>query len=167
MADDPGRVDDEPSNGDGTADDDTLSNGDPERTEVDESTNGDLSARIADLSRRARRDRAQFEPPSDPPDEDTALGYLLDGVGAAVGLYVEARTGEFVRFDDEEFADLERAMNDWLELYAACYGVDLEAEFTVREAAELLVDTHSIRETALLLTGVPDRDRRTAWSGGE
>ena len=163
MADDPGGV-----AGDGSTDDDAVTNGDREPPKDDDAvTNGDVSARIADLSRRARRDRERFEPPSDLPDEETALGFLLDGVAEVVGLYVEARTGEFVRFDDEEFAALERAMNEWLELYAECYGVDLEAEFTVREAAELLVDTHSIRETALLLTGVPDRDRRTAWSAGE
>jgi hypothetical protein len=124
----------------------------------------DLSDRIAELSERARRDREAFEPPVDPPDEEAALGYLVDGVGDVVGLYIEARTGELVRFDDAEFAMLERALNDWLDLYAACYGVDLEASFTVREAAELVVDTHSIRETAILLTNVPDRDRRKPWS---
>jgi hypothetical protein len=124
----------------------------------------DLSDRIAELSERARRDRESFEPPVDPPDEETALEYLVDGVGDVVGLYIEARTGELVRFDDAEFAMLERALNDWLDLYAACYGVDLEASFTVREAAELVVDTHSIRETAILLTNVPDRDRRKPWS---
>ncbi len=124
----------------------------------------DLSDRIAELSERARRDREAFEPPVDPPDEEAALEYLVDGVGDVVGLYIEARTGELVRFDDAEFAMLERALNDWLDLYAACYGVDLEASFTVREAAELVVDTHSIRETAILLTNVPDRDRRKPWS---
>ncbi|WP_178916976.1 hypothetical protein [Natronomonas gomsonensis] len=123
-----------------------------------------LSDRIAELSERARRDREAFEPPVDPPDDEAALEYLVDGVGDVVGLYIEARTGELVRFDDAEFAMLERALNDWLDLYAACYGVDLEASFTVREAAELVVDTHSIRETAILLTNVPDRNHRKPWS---
>lgn len=123
----------------------------------------DFSERIAALSERARRDREAFEAPTDPPDEERALSYLTDGVGDVVGLYVEARTGEQVRFDEAEFALLERALNDWLELYAACYGVDIEASFTVREAAELLVETHSIRDTALLLTNVPDRDDAKAW----
>ena len=127
----------------------------------------DVSERIADLSERARRDRERFEPPEDPPDEAAALEYLTEGAGEAVACYVDARTGELVRFDDAEFAALERAFNDWLDLYAACYGVDLEASFTVREAAELLVDTHSIRETALLLTGVPERDAGEAWSHGD
>ena len=126
----------------------------------------DVSDRIAELSERARRDREEFEPPPDPPDEAAALGYLTDGVGSVVGLYVDARTGEKVRFDEAEFALLERALNDWLELYAACYGVDIDAAFTVREAAELLVDTHSIRDTAMLLTQVPERDTAEAWSRG-
>ena len=126
----------------------------------------DVSERIAGLADRARRDREAFEPPPDPPDEPAALEYLTDGVGAVVGLYVDARTGEKVRFDEAEFALLERALNDWLELYAACYGIDIDGSFTVREAAELLVDTHSIRDTAMLLTGVPERDTAEAWSHG-
>jgi hypothetical protein len=126
----------------------------------------DVSERIAELSERARRDRAAFEAPPDPPDEEAALEYLTDGVGDVVALYIEARTGEAVRFDDAEFALLERALNDWLELYAACYGTDLEGAYSVREAAELVVDTHSIRETAVLLTHVPERDRAQAWHRG-
>ena len=119
----------------------------------------DVSERIAELSAHAGRDYEEFEPPPDPPDEQRALKYLVDGAGEAVALYIEARTGEKVRLDDAELALLQRAFNDWLELYAACYGVDIEASFTIREAAELVVETHSIREAALLLTHVPDRDR--------
>ena len=124
----------------------------------------DVSEQVAELSDRARRDRAAFEAPADPPDEAAALAYLTEGVGDVVALYIDARTGEKVRFDDTEFALLERAMNDWLELYAACYGTELEGAYSVREAAELVVDTHSIRETAVLLTHVPKRDRSQAWS---
>jgi hypothetical protein len=51
-------------------------------------------------------------------------------------------------------------MNDWLELYAACYGTDLDAAFTVREAAEILVRTENVRHTAEVLTKVPERDAR-------
>lgn len=119
----------------------------------------DVSERITELAARAEHDREEFEPPSDLPDEEQALAYLVDGAGEAIALYIEARTGEKFRFDDAEFTLLERAFNDWLGLYAACYGVDLEASFTVREAAELVVETHSIRETARLLTHVPNRDR--------
>jgi hypothetical protein len=122
-----------------------------------------VSERIETLAERARRDREAFEPPPDPPDEEAALAYLTEGVGDVVALYIEARTGELVRFDDAEFVLLERALNDWFELYAACYGADLDAAFTVREVAELVVETHSIREAALLLTRIPERDRRESW----
>jgi hypothetical protein len=118
--------------------------------------------RIADLARRAETARASFEPPPDPPDEERALRYLREGAGPAIAVYLEARTGgEQVRFDTEAFGALERAMNDWLELYAACYGTDIDAEFTVREAAEILVRTENVRHTAQVLTKVPDRKSRT------
>lgn len=118
--------------------------------------------RIDDLARRAERDRTTFVPPDDPPDPDRAMAYLTEGFGQAVGLYVQARTGDDpVRFTDREFDRLERAMNDWLGLYAACYGVDFDPEFTVREAAELLVDTHNVRAVARLLTDVPARHAPT------
>jgi hypothetical protein len=122
----------------------------------------DYHDRIADLARRARRDRAAFEPPADPPAEERALGYLREGAGPAIALYLEARTGggEPVRFEPEAFAALEGAMNDWLELYASCHGTDIEAEFTVREAAEILVRTENVRHTAEVLTKVPDRESR-------
>ncbi len=123
----------------------------------------DFTEEISTLAERARQDREQFSPPSDPPDETVALQYLTDGVGDVVSLYIRARTGEQVRFDTVDFALLERALNDWFELYAACYGVDLDASFTVREVAELVIKTHSIREAAILLTRVPERDRRESW----
>lgn len=125
----------------------------------------DVSHRIAALSTRADRDCKTFEPPTDPPDEERALEYLVDGAGDAVALYIEGRTGEKTRFDDAELTLLERAFNDWIELYARCYGVELDASFTLREAAELVIETHSIRETALLLTHVPKRDYTRPWSG--
>jgi len=94
----------------------------------------------------------------DPPDEERALELLREGFGPTVALYCEARTGdEWVRFGDRQFDRLEATMNDWLDLYAACYGVDLDGAFTVREAAELLIDTRSVRDAAMVLTGVPDR----------
>lgn len=114
--------------------------------------------RVAALAERARRDRERFEPPEHPPDEGRALEYLREGVGRTVSLYVEARTGETIeQFGPVEFALLERALNDWLELYAHCYGVDMDAAFTVREAAEVLIETHDLRDTAQVLTQVPSR----------
>lgn len=124
----------------------------------------ELGGRIEALAERARADRAAFEPPADPPDEARATAYLRDGVGDAVSLYVEARSGEYVALSERELSALHRAVNDWLELYALCHGVEIDAAFTVREAAELVVATHDLRDTARLLTGVPERDRARAWS---
>lgn len=99
-----------------------------------------------------------FDPPADPPDEERAMDYLREGAGPAVSMYVEARTGgRMVHFPPDEFHSLEGAMNAYLDLYAACYGVDLEGEYSLRKAAELLVDTHNIKDVAQILTGVPER----------
>jgi len=119
---------------------------------------------IETLAADARTDRESFDPPEDPPDEERAMGYLREGFGEAVAVYVDARSGEWDRFDTDEFADLEVAMNTYLELYAACYGVDYDADFTVREAAEALIDTHNVVDVARVLTGVPDRDELGAGS---
>lgn len=119
----------------------------------------DYGERIDELARRAERDRTAFDPPADPPDPERAMTYLREGFGETVALYLQARSGEEqVRFSYREFDRLERAMNDWLGLYAACYGVDYDPEFTVREAAELLVRTHHVGDVAQLLTRVPARD---------
>jgi hypothetical protein len=114
--------------------------------------------RIDALLDRVREDRAGFEPPPDPPDESAALEYLRRGAGEAVAVYVDARTGDPHRFDAEAFDRLQRALNESLSLYAACYGVDAAFDRNVREAAELLVDTHNIHETAQALTHVPSRE---------
>ncbi|PSP89851.1 hypothetical protein BRC90_03360 [Halobacteriales archaeon QS_4_69_34] len=118
----------------------------------------DYAGRIEDFAERARRDRDGFEPPADPPDEERAMGYLRRGLGPLVALYLEARTADWdVEFSAAELELLHRATNDWLALYARCYGTELDAGFTVRRAAELLLDTHNIRDTAQLLTGLPAR----------
>jgi hypothetical protein len=128
--------------------------------------------RIDRLAARAERDRRAFDPPAEPPDEDRAMAYLREGVGPAVALYLEARTGgDPVCFDAAEFDALEEAMNEWLALYAACYGVDLDASFSVRQAAELMVETHNVADVAYLLTKVPPdgetgSGRTTAGTGG-
>lgn len=114
--------------------------------------------RIDDVVSRVRADREAFEPPADPPDEAAALEYLRRGAGEAVGIYVDARTGELGRFEPDAFDRLQWALNESLSLYAACYGVDAAFDVTVREAAELLVDTHNIHETAQVLTHVPPRE---------
>lgn len=119
----------------------------------------DEIARLADEANRARE---AFSPPEEPPDRERAMEFLREGVGPAVMVYVDARTGEWVRFSDIEHSLLERAMNDYLTLYARCFGEQIDAEFSVREAAELLVETHNILDVAQLLTHVPERSSREA-----
>ncbi len=122
-------------------------------------------SRIAALERRAERDRTAVERAIDgtATAPDAAESYLRDGAGQAIWLYVEARTGgRLVPFSPFELTALERAMNCWLECYTRCYGVELEAEFTVREAAELLVQTRNVDDVGQLLTGVPSRDHGAA-----
>jgi len=111
--------------------------------------------RIQDLSRRAEQVHESLDP--DPPDDQRAMEILREGFGPTVALYCEGRTGEsWARFSETEFERLEGAMNDWLDCYAACYGVSLAGTYSVRAAAELLVDTHNVRDVAVLLTGVPE-----------
>ncbi|WP_336337974.1 hypothetical protein [Haloarcula brevis] len=112
--------------------------------------------RIRALSRRAEAARESLDP--DPPDDKRAMTLLREGFGPTVALYCEARTGgTWVRFSEAEFERLEATMNDWLDCYAACYGVELAGSYAIREAAELLVDTHNARDVAQVLTGVPER----------
>jgi hypothetical protein len=117
-----------------------------------------FTTRIHDIADEATADCAAFQQPADPPDEEQAMTYLRDGAGPAVSLYVEARTGgNMVHFPPDEYHALEGAMNDYLGLYAACYGVDVTADYALREAAQLLIDTHNIKDVAQILTGVPER----------
>lgn len=117
-----------------------------------------FTTRIHDIADEATADCAAFQQPADPPDEEQAMTYLRDGAGPAVSLYVEARTGgNMVHFPPDEYHALEGAMNDYLGLYAACYGVDVTADYALREAAQLLIDTHNINDVAQILTGVPER----------
>lgn len=117
-----------------------------------------VDEQIRDLIDAATRERETFQSPAEVPDEARALELLREGFGQAVWVYVEAHTGGRNReFNRTERAVLQRAMNDWLELYARCYGVELDAAFTVREAAELLIETRNVYQTAQLLTRIPER----------
>ena len=118
-----------------------------------------LADRIDELAASARADHAAFEPPAEPPDEERAMGYLRDGFGQAVWCYVDARTNGFDHIDPDDFTALEGAMNRWLALYAQCYGYQIEADVTIRKAAELLLETHNVHDTARVLTHVPERAR--------
>ncbi|MFP9191158.1 hypothetical protein [Natronosalvus vescus] len=120
---------------------------------------GQYGSRIAALERQAERDHQTLADGTCDADPERARSYLREGVGPAVWIYVEARTGGRRRYiSPAEFDALERAMNRWFECYAACHGVDLEAEYTVREVAELLLETRNIHDVGELLTGVPVSD---------
>lgn len=127
--------------------------------------------RIAELAERAATAREEFVPPEDPPDERRATEFLRNGVGPVVSIYVEARSSDdWTRFPPVEHSLLERSLNDFLELYARCFGYEIECQFSVREAAETVVQTHNVRDTAQLLTKVPPREEMpSAWyyRGGE
>ncbi|AFZ71603.1 hypothetical protein [Natronobacterium gregoryi] len=112
--------------------------------------------RIAALERRAERDRVRLEDSDEEPQVEEPAAYLREGAGRAIWLYVEGRTGgRMVPFSAAELAALERAMNAWFECYALCHGIEIDAVFTIRDAAELLLETHNVIETAQLLLGVP------------
>jgi hypothetical protein len=122
-------------------------------------THSEYFKRIQTLQAEYRRERDRFEQPADPPDEGRAMEFLREGLGPAVMVYLDARTNNWgVAFSQQEFDDLQETMNGYLELYAACYGVEMDADFTVRKAAELLIETHNIRDTAVMLTQVPARE---------
>jgi hypothetical protein len=113
--------------------------------------------RIQALVTRAQRDRERFQPPADPPDEERAMRYLREGAGPAISVYVEGRTGgDLAAFSDVEVSLLEAAVSTWLGLYARCYGVERDVDVSLRQAAELLIDTRNVADTAALLTRVPD-----------
>jgi len=115
----------------------------------------DYEARAFALADRAAAAREDFEMPAEPPDRDRALEYARDGVGEAAATYIDARGEDsWVYFDTEAFDALERALNTYLELYAACHGVDRDPAVTVRTAAETLLDTHDAVDTAVVLTGI-------------
>ncbi len=122
--------------------------------------------RIERLAERARREREAFDPPERTPAPERAQEYLQDGVGELVSLYIDGRTGgEFAAFSEREWDLLHRALDDWLELYARCYGRRLERGFQIRTLAELVIDTHNLHDAVMMATKVPDRERqRTAES---
>lgn len=121
-------------------------------------TDDAVEARIDDLAATAQEARLAFVPPADPPDEAEATRLLREGFAPTVSLFVEVRTGgRSVHLPPETYDRLEGAMNEWLAMYAQCYGVELDADYELRNAAQLLVDTHDASDVAQILTGIPDR----------
>lgn len=126
---------------------------------TDEDGDVPIAVRTERLAERAARDAATFEPPAAHPEPERALEYLTEGAGAAIGVYIDARSGgEFYRFSKAEYERLERALNTWLRLYAACYGVEIDPSVTLRTAAEALIDTNDLRAVARTVTGVGEPD---------
>lgn len=122
-------------------------------------TDDAVEARIDDLATTALDARERSVEPVDPPAEDEAMRIVREGFGPTVSLFVEVRTGgRSVHLPPETYDRLENAMNDWLAMYARCYGVELDADYEVRTAAQLLVDTRNARDVAQILTGVPERE---------
>lgn len=128
-----------------------------EPTEMRRSSSHERAREIAGFAKAAREARESFEPPEEP--DEQAMTYLEDGLWPVIDTYIDARA-DSRRFSPAESRDLERALNDWLAVYARCYDVEMEPEFAVLEAAELFVSTHNIRDTAQLLTDVPARSAR-------
>ncbi|WP_267639501.1 hypothetical protein [Haloarchaeobius amylolyticus] len=115
---------------------------------------GGVATRVDELEAAVARAEDAFEPPEEP--EVRAKRYCREGVGPTVVLYVDCRTGG-PELPAAQCSRLESILNRWLELYANCYGVELNTTFALRTAAEVLVETHNAVDVAQLLTTVPDR----------
>lgn len=113
--------------------------------------------RIERLAERARQEHRAFEPPETTPAPERAQRYLREGVGELLAVYIDGRTGRgFAAFSEREWDLLHRALDDWLQLYARCYGRTLERGFQIRTLAELVVDTHNLYDAVTMATKVPD-----------
>lgn len=117
-----------------------------------------IAERIDALTARAHRERASFAVPSDElPATERAMEYLRNGFGPTVWCYVDARTGSWESLTESQMTRLDRGTNDWLTVYARCHGTEIDLDISVRSAAEVLIETRNVRDTAQLLTGVPPR----------
>ncbi|MGZ0746268.1 hypothetical protein [Haloparvum sp. AD34] len=120
-----------------------------------------LEPRIRQLATAARdvRDATVASDDGDCDDagvDITPLSAARDGLGPVLAVYVKARSSdEPVQFSQAELDLLHRATNDWLVVYARQRGADVDPDATVREAAELLVDTHDVVDVAAQLVGLP------------
>jgi len=115
-----------------------------------------LVERVHELAACATRDRVAFEPPPALPAEERALSYLREGFGPMLLCYLEGRTGGRLEpFTPRDVRAIEYGLETWLGLYARCYGHDVDPAVSVREAATLFVQTHDVRDVAVLLTRIP------------
>ena len=89
---------------------------------------------------------------------DSALDCLMIGFGPVIAMYIEARIkGKLIPITPEQFERIESIMNGWLEIYAKYYGEDIEANFSIREASLLFLETHDIQDVAEMLTKIPKK----------
>lgn len=119
----------------------------------------DLAERVTAVTEEAAAARERVDA-ADEDDPAAALDAVRDGLWPVLRVYIDARrTG--VRLDPDEQAALDTAVDDWLAVYAAHHGYRVDPNVPVREAAEAFLDTHNIRDTAAVLTGVPERRGQT------
>jgi len=89
---------------------------------------------------------------------NSALDCLMVGFGPVVAMYIEARIkGKLIPITPEQFKRIELIMNGWLEIYARYHGEDIEANFSIREASLLFLETHDIQDVAEMLTKIPKK----------
>ena len=80
------------------------------------------------------------------------------GFGPVIAMYIEARIkGKLIPITPEQFERIESIMNGWLEIYAKYHGEDIEANFSIREASLLFLETHDIQDVAEMLTKIPKK----------
>lgn len=120
----------------------------------------DLEARVDDLLERARAANEAFVPPAEAPSrpdpDERALAYCRRGLWPVIAAYLDRRSAG-ARLGQPHHDRLAEALDTWLALYARCYGVEIDPDCSVRQAAEVFVATHNVRDVAQLLTDVPPR----------
>lgn len=131
---------------------------DDDSTTTRTTTTTTIAERIDALTARAHRERESFRvDPDEVPATGRAMEYLRNGFGPTVWCYVDARTGSWESLTESQMTLLDRGTNDWLAVYARCHGTEIDLDVSVRSAAEVLIETRNVRDTAQLLTGVPPR----------
>lgn len=115
-------------------------------------TTASISDRIEAVATEAATARTTADSQGNPTADD-ALDIARDGVWPTLRIYIDARRTDH-RFSHDDHTRLEQALNDWLAVYAAAHGYDIDPEVPVRDAGETFLDTHNITDTAQILTGI-------------
>lgn len=104
---------------------------------------------VATLVDTSQQTAEQFDPGTDDPEQ-----CLSAGIEPIVELYIDVRQAENERLTPVEQSLLERALNDWLSLYADCHDVPFHAHFTVHEMAVAYAGNGDLPSTVDELLGV-------------